>query len=109
MEMLWKNRDKVDKDGINMTSVILANKFKNKMMKVFLDEKLKNTNGNSRFINIGDSKEIEGENAGKCGHFMNAFRKLTKRQLIWTQYDIVSVTVSHDSKIAIAILQNSPK
>ena len=87
-----------------MSPLLLANKFKNKMKNRVLDEKLKNKSGSSRFINIGDLKEVKIQNAGKCGHFMDEFRKLTKRSLIWTQHDIVSVTISHDSRIAIVIL-----
>lgn len=43
------------KDGINMNSVLLANRFKTRMMNRIMDEKLLNqTAVYSRFINIGD-------------------------------------------------------
>jgi hypothetical protein len=42
-------------------------------------------------------------------NFKQHFLNLTKRKCVYTQYDIISVEITHDSKFAVAILHHSDK
>ena len=55
---------------------------------------------------MNNHNEIKRQNSHRFGSYTSNFLDLTKRSFIDTMSDVISVTISLDSKLALAVMQN---
>lgn len=63
------------------------------------------TNVNPNFIDIEDPAQLDRGAAVRFKNFQECFLNLTSKKNIFTQYDVIQIMLTYDSKYAIALLK----